>query len=349
MAIAVLNNVPAGAHAFRVTLNLLQHSTSCPPKLKAAIAKLERADWDRQCLSDIDLQLIYGLVTPEVCETALAEWSVDTSKMRDYAYPYSSADWETWHTGDWSVDCRLCGHKHNRFEFPMENSNGNVIWTGSTCIQKFGVVVNGEATAERALDLLRKAMNSSKKMQSRSQWQEAHPDHEEVMDLLGDGLYLCTRRVPFRMWRSLPAHWQRDTRELAKKLRATLKYHGKNGYLTDQRTCDVWEPVHDEEGKVVEWSKGRLIKLTESMLAAWKTAEESDPDAEIRRYWEAWLKKHAEVMDDWQKRKVAYFRDRAYSREELFANNKVMVESIEARLTRKANEAKEDDYSDMAW
>jgi len=352
MAIATINNVPADNHSFRVTLNILHKSTATPPDLRMAIEKLIAVDWKQSRLTDPELQQIYGHVDDDLCQKALAEWEVDTSKMRDWAYPYSRADFRDWHmSGVHSVDCRLCGHKHNRFEFPLENSNGNTIWTGSTCIQKYGIVVDGEATAEKALTLLRKVMTGSKRKQSSAAWLKLHPDHEAVIDEIREGARLCKAHLSWNLSQHVAGGyygWRDLQRSVGKQCRAVVKYYDKNGCLTAQRSYEVWNSVKDSDGEHLRWTAdGRLLREIRSMRVEYEKALANDPTRLIQKFWDDWLVKHAAVLEIGERNRVAYFKDRNIGYDSVYGYNKTMVRDVERRLS--AGPKKADACTDLDW
>ena len=88
MAIATVNALPANGHTRRVTLNLIRNSSVCPDALRAVLQRLLKSGWDWQGVSKQDLETIYGHVDANLCSIVKAEYEVDTSTMRDHAYPY---------------------------------------------------------------------------------------------------------------------------------------------------------------------------------------------------------------------------------------------------------------------
>ena len=182
-----INNVAADAHGFRVTLNIISQSTNCPPDLKAVVETLrDDHNWNRHKLSKVEMESIYAHLDSEVCGHALGEWNVESHRMRDWGFPFWRSDHTEWWDGEHrAVDCQLCGHRDNRYEFPLVNlKTGEEIWTGSTCIVKYGVTVDGDACAETALKKLNSMKKKSKTAQTKDAWEKAYPDADVVIERL---------------------------------------------------------------------------------------------------------------------------------------------------------------------
>lgn len=90
--------------------------------------------------------------------------------------------------------CDLCGkgdsleHRENRdklrYTFRLQNdSGGEDVWVGSTCITHHGLHVDGARTAEEAERLINKAFNQAKLQWAIEEWREKNPDHFEIPEL----------------------------------------------------------------------------------------------------------------------------------------------------------------------
>ena len=343
MSIITLNSVRVDAHSFRVTLNLLQNSECCPDDVRDVVRTLEvRLKWNRHLLSPADAETLYSEVDNGLVGRALAEWSVDTSRMRDWCFPEWRPDYTDWWDGSTRrCDCALCGHKDNRYEFPLVNSaNGREIWTGSTCIVKYGVVVDGDGCAESALKRLREAMGRSKRAQSRHEWREAYPDHAEDMATIERALPIANRKyVPWRLWSAkedgvviLPPNYDSQRRVFGKWARAAVKYYTKHGFLTAKRTEDLYMIV---DGKPVP---GAMVERARSIVALWERAIANDPEEQRKKkakeFWTAFIRDNPR-MNDYQRSRVDYWARRGYAPEDLYSRNKALMEEI-----RSANAAK---------
>lgn len=275
MAIAIINQVAADAHARRVTLNMTLNSTVCPSRLKPVLLKLKIRNWQFDALAKSELELIYGLVNEALCLQVLSEYEVTTGSMRDYGFPWWRGGSDpVWFDGVHEVDCRLCGHKHNRYEFLASNTAGGTdIWMGSTCIRKFGLTVDGESTAEAAWSKLSKAMNVSKKAQTRKQWQDDHPDHDAVMNKVAEASDLVDHHTGRSTWNNLPHGMWRRMKAYSKKMKGAVRYYYKNDYLTNQRTADVWVETETETETDSIWTPGFGIKEGSAIVALFRAAE----------------------------------------------------------------------------
>lgn len=338
-----INSVRVDAHSFRVTLNILQHSDCCPDDLAEVIGRLQNEHgWNRHLLSDDDAEVIYSDVDNNLVEKALREWDVQTARMRDWGFPTWQGFEPAWWDGhSHSTDCRLCGHKDNRYEFPLVNGvNGKEIWTGSTCIVKYGVTVDGDGVAESALKRLRECMGVSKKAQTRHEWQEAHPEHEADMEAIEKALPIANRR--YISWdiqravdedgnRILPQNFDSQRHAFGKWARAASKYYRKNGYLTAQRTEDMYTMIGEE------WKPGRMMERATSIVALYDRATANDPREMKRRaarnFWSQ-FKTENPVMNDYQRSRVEYWESRGYMLDDLYSRNRDLVDEI-----RKANSA----------
>lgn len=338
-----INSVKVDAHSFRVTLNILQHSECCPDDLADVIARLEKGGWNRHNLPADDAEVIYSDVDNDLVVEALKEWDVETARMRDWGYPMwqgFAPDW--WDGHSHSTDCRLCGHRDNRYEFPLVNrKNGREIWTGSTCIVKYGVTVDGDGVAETALKKLRECMGVSKKAQTRDEWQAAHPNHADDMATIEKALPIANRKyLPWEIRRAvdedgnriLPANFESQRNALGKWGRAATKYYRKNGYLTQQRTDDLYHDAGDNQ-----FVEGQMLARARSIVALWDKATEHDPremkKRAARNFWSQ-FKAENPVMNDYQRGRVEYWEGRGYMLDDLYSRNRELVEEI-----RKANSA----------
>lgn len=347
MNFTTINNVQADAHAFRVTLNLVLHSEVCPLDLAAVIENLrDEHDWNRHKLTKLELESIYAHLDNEVCAKALEEWDAETYRMRDWGFPFWRPDYNEWWDGEnHAVDCKLCGHKHNRYEFPVVNRvNGNEIWTGSTCIVKYGVTVDGDACAETAIAKLRDIMGRSKNAQKRHEWEKAHPEAESAIDRVREALPVANRKyLPWSVQRAcdaagdriLPHNFESQRKLLGKWGRAAVKYYDKNGMLTPQRTEELWEKVGDN------WEDGPMLRVADLIVAKYAEATENDPTELARKYWEKFIADHPH-MNDYQRRQVEYFRRNGYGRGTLYRRNLDLVAEIEQQHKARANRKADD-------
>lgn len=327
MAIAIINNIPASAHARRVTLNLVRHAASTPADVKAVLNRIHECNYDMTAVTKEDLELVYATVDADLCNSALGEFEVDTKTMRDYGFPYwrtlrdggsiSKASTPEWFDGVHEVDCRLCGHKHNRFEFLARNtSGGDDVWMGSTCITKYGLVVDGEATAEAALKALNTAKTASKKAQTMDKWQKEHPDHKATMEALAGALTACEAYVPYGRYRLLPIYrgeYDNRRHNLSKILRGALKYYQAHGYLTAKRTTDVLTNRSTlREARVLTAFYKAIVagRDVSKCLVNADGAIEVDPEIEARvAHWQKFMDDNK--MNDFQRRAITKLRDMA--------------------------------------
>jgi hypothetical protein len=327
MAIAIINNVPASAHARRVTLNLLRHSVTTPSIINSALDRIHDCGYDMTAVAREDLELVYATVDAELCAQVLSEFEVDTSTMRDYGFPFwrvlrsgrtiSKATTPNWFHGVHEVDCRLCGHKHNRYEFLARNTaGGEDIWMGSTCIGKYGLVVDGEATAEAALKALNKAKSVSKQAQTKAAWQADNPGYEATIEALSGALSSCVSYVGYSQFALLPMYrgeFQNRRHNLAKSLRGALTYYRKHGYLTPKRTTDVLT------NRAVLREARLITTLYRSIVAGKDVSKclvnadgsiEADPEIEARvAHWQKFIDDNK--MNDYQLRAVTKLRGMA--------------------------------------
>lgn len=225
----------ADAHKRRVTLNLLLHSKCIPDNLRKAIEKLPKLGWDLEALTKKDAEIIFAL-TDEYADKARDEFVADLETIRDLHRDPRG--------GNPLDECLLCGHQHIRWEFDLRNiAGGKSTKTGSTCIETYGLNVDGYGTAEAALKALRAAINKAKDEAKKLDWQEAHPDHEAKMDALDDALYWMRKYRKLSDWRLYnhvgPA-WSERISVLESAGQGAIKYYRRKGYLTETKTEDVY-------------------------------------------------------------------------------------------------------------
>ena len=341
-----INGVKADAHAWRVTLNILRHSTNCPLDLEVIVDRLAgELNWNRHGLTTIELESLYAHLDSDLVSAAVAEWNVETHRMRDWTFAYSRRDWREWWDGETlKVDCRLCGHRDNRFEFPLVNdSNGNEIWTGSTCIVKYGVTVDGDACAETALAKLRDLMGKSKKAQTRHQWREQFDGlHEAAIERIRDAAALDRRYMRWDVRRSLPADWRSRMKEFGKWGRAAVKYYDKNGYLSPQRTSELWEV----DGNSI--SDGEMLLKAAALVEQYVYARDNSDGSKAKIYWTKFISDHPN-MNDYQRGRIQMLSDRGYTREALRSWNLEIVREIEEQHAAPKKPAKKADNSDLPF
>jgi len=297
----------ADAHARRVTLNLAQHSQACPEHVCEIVSRLEHSKWDWKSLPKNDLEQIYASLDAETTTEILGEWNVDSRSIRDWGHPYDKNGmmyswWRDIGKGERETDCKLCGHKHNRFEFLATNSeNGSEMWMGSTCITKYQFTVDGEAVAESALDLLRAQMNKSKRKQTAAEWKEAHPTADLQIAELTFAMRQA-RRQP--RWGTRPDGksywaWNEVRKDFLKPARAITKYYDKHGYLTPQRTSSFMDggAVMRQARYIVSVWKG--IDDARNALSLPVTSKPAPAPAkanDVATFWKAFLEEYGDKM-----------------------------------------------------
>ncbi len=158
------DNPTATAHVRRVTLNLIKHSACCPDDLRGTIDKLENLDWQIDALAPIEREYLYATVDGDLADKAKNEFQANTQSLVDHRQS--------------DAQCKLCGHQHIRFEFELVNTAGGTnTMTGSTCIETYGINVDGEGTAAEALRALRGAITKAKRKANCDDWRIEHPQH----------------------------------------------------------------------------------------------------------------------------------------------------------------------------
>jgi len=331
-----LNGVAASAHAFRVTLRLLFSSTNCPDDLEAIIEALMENDWDQSTIPAIQLESLYAHLDSGLIAEALSEWNVESHRMRDWGYPFWRDDHLDWWDGECrKVDCKLCGHKNNRYEFPILNEkNGKEIWTGSTCIVKYGVTVDGDACSENALKLLNKMKGKSKAAQTRHEWREAHPSADEAMDVVRKMARLAGRKYLDRRVRShLPNEYNKRRKGFAIWAKAAVKFYDKKEYLTTQRTEQLFEA--DFDGDTSECRPGQMWRTAIWLQKEWDRAYESSGLKGVHVHWDKFIADHPNMSDS-ERYRICQFKSYGYTEDDLYGYNREMLRRIEEAHRPKA-------------
>lgn len=245
------------AHIRRVTLNLIRHALCCPRPLRRVLNKLAKFEWDMDALPAKALDTIYAYVDEELAEKAKAEFTADTSSIVDHR------------ASDWT--CELCGHQNCRWEFTLENvAGGQSVKTGSHCIVEYSLSVDGEVSAEEALKRLRAAISRMKRVEECEKWQQAHPDHVEIMDRLKTVYDYVRAPISVRtLWNYLKRGWNSRTNPWQKKAKATLKYYNREGFLTAKRTDDLSGLIAMGEAFYSERSAAQ--EIVDSFAHYWNT------------------------------------------------------------------------------
>lgn len=277
----------AGAHQRRVTLNLIRHSACADKRLVAVLDKLAAVDWDLQALPKSDQQIVFGQVTEDLANRARDEFQADLETIRDLARkPRAENPDEI---------CELCGHPHIRWEFDLINTaGGRSTKTGSTCIETYGLNVDGYGTQEAALNALKAAVARAKRQADMEEWQEVHPDHEADMRELETMIKWLTRNRVLRPY-TLNAHvkggWDKRSKILLSHGKAALKYYRREHFLTPTRTEQVYG---------TETSTG-VLAAVRAMQAEMREAATALQAA--REHWEEIKRAHYNDMS-WQERKA---------------------------------------------
>ena len=330
MTFSTINNTPADAHAFRVTLNIIMHSSTCPDDLAAVVERLrDDYNWDRNRLTKIELESVYAHLDSEICQQALSEWDAETLRMRDWGFPFWRNDYASWWDGEnRAVDCKLCGHKHNRYEFPIVNAvNGNEIWTGSTCIVKYGVTVDGDGCAETALAKLRGIMGKSKTAQKRDAWEKEHPDAEATIDRIRAVMGVCSRKyMPWSLKnvvdedgvRILTYTFERQRVAIRKWGKAAIKYFDKHGMLTPKRTDELWTATD------AGWVDGMILEMVDAVATTIERVEENSPATN----WSRFIAAHPR-MNRYQRSQIEYLQRNSISRSQCYPSKLALIEEIE--------------------
>lgn len=293
----------ANRHVRRVTLNIIRLAACCPDDLRPTLNKLaDEYDWNFDRLSRAEQEQIYSVVDEELGDTARSEFHADLQSIKDHR--------------DCSAQCQLCGHQHIRFEFDLINTEGGTSTrTGSTCIETYGLSVDGESTSEAALKALRRAIASARRKADREDWQEDHPDHEEQIERLRR-VYnkLRHNQKPYGLYQHLEPRWNRRVKARVATARAILKYYDREGFLTDLRTGQLYGTDDTPS----------LTKKAEAMSKELEAAREAQR-TNVER-WNRFLRECK--MDRWQRRRLEYLRDRGVSPDDLRPKNKRLVMKI---------------------
>lgn len=240
----------ANAHVRRVTLNLIRLSACCPEALRGPLDILaNRVGWDLDKLDRKHVEMIYAYVDDTLAENAKAEFSANTKTIIDHRMD--------------TAECKLCGHKHIRWEFQLENTAGGTdVWTGSTCIVEYGINVDGSATAEEALARLNEAINKAKRKAAMEDWQAAYPNHKADMARV---FAASTALFPHPMYgihySLVEPHFRARWKRMQQWGKAAVRYYDREGFLTEKRTRQVF-------GKV-----DGVLALHRQLMTEWDRAE----------------------------------------------------------------------------
>jgi hypothetical protein len=266
------------AHVRRVTLNLARYTQGTPVEVVDAANRLAAADWDYSALAKADVEAIFAFCDHSLTADIVRQWEVDTSTIRDWGFPFnpdgSLAAWcqppEARET-----DCKLCGHRHNRWEFLARNNvNGRTMWLGSTCVSEYQFAVDGERTAEGALARLRGALSRAKEAESAAEWRARHPDWDVVADDLRAGAVAgewlaqsCTYALASAAGVGLSVHRYRLPR-YTKRYARTLGQLAKKGYLTELTTSEAYGTLRAQASAFVE-AVNKVRESTRVIDAEW--------------------------------------------------------------------------------
>lgn len=317
----------ADAHTRRVTLNLIRAATVCPDDIASIVDSLAVAGWDWSTLTPADAEAIYGLVNDDLVEQAKAEFAADTTTVVDL--DRHKADSPEFLDSDGDTHCPLCGHKHIRWGFSLRNTAkaetrsemGSDLLTGSTCVVQYGLRVDGETTAEAALAALNAAIARLTRKAECEDWQKEHPDHVAELAIVAEAEALVGKHwwshVPGAARAALPHDWGQYRSErhktFAKWARATVKYHAAHGFLTPERTEQLYG------GGGLTTSRGIVAQVREAL--------ETSP---TYVYWRSWIAEHAGMTAE-ERKVVAGIVGAGYLRERLYGLNRQVVEAVERR------------------
>lgn len=317
----------ADAHTRRVTLNLVRASTKCPDDLICIVDQLSDSGWDWDKLTQADAEAIYGLLTNELVESAKAEFSADTATVIDL--DRHRDDGPDFIDDDGDTHCPLCGHKHLRWGFTLRNTVkhdtgaelGEDLLTGSTCVVQYGLRVDAETTAEAALAALNAAIARLTRKAEREDWQREHPEHVADLEVVAHAEALVGKtwydHVPPVARKALPYPWgqyrSEKHRSFAQWARASVKYHAKHGFLTNDRTEQLYVSGGLEQAR-------SIVALVESAL-------ETSP---TYCYWREWLERHP-IMSADERRILLEIMRGGYERTGLFSDRRRVVEAVERR------------------
>tara|TARA_Y100000034_G_scaffold65317_1_gene78967 strand:- start:98 stop:1096 length:999 start_codon:yes stop_codon:yes gene_type:complete len=238
-----------------VTLNLIRYAACCPDELRPVLETLAGFDWDMKALDRESVETIFAFVDDDLAANATSEYVADTQSITDWSRDPAVRE------GDFVPTCRLCGHHHIRWDFILKNvAGGRDHNTGSTCIIEYGLSVDGDGTAEEALERLKGAISKAKRKADREDWEAAHPDADAAIKTIANALIDAeTKPAGWSMWSALKPNWKTRAKSFAKVARAVTKYYAKHGFLTAQRTTQVWGPdgTQTEDGIPTE---GLIVK-----------------------------------------------------------------------------------------
>jgi hypothetical protein len=324
------------AHVRRVTLNLIRGAACCPPELREVIDHLAgECEWSIDRLSSGQLEIVYGYVDADLAERAKAEYSADIESIVDHR----SSD----------AMCLLCGHKHIRWEFTLRNGHGGRNHkTGSTCIEEYGLNVDGAATAEDALALLRGAIAAGKRRASRDAWQEEYPDHADRMAALTEAFRVIrsNQYPPWRIRHYLPCgvdHFYRTAKKWLSASRSVLAYYNKNEFLTDKKTAQAFGAggLIAKSTELMGWLKsaeaaavaaaapGTAVALTPPSAAP-VTTKKWTREAVVA-WWSDLVTAHPfELMTDHQARRVRYWQRINLNPDRLNADEQALIAEVKA-------------------
>ena len=246
---------PARKHQRRVTLNLIRHSTLGSPELRGALLRLaETHDWDLTAMSQIDLEVIYVEVDDALAADATAEFVAQPDTCTDHKWTRAE------------VKCKLCGHPHIRFEFLLRNVKGGTdVWTGSRCIHEYGINVEGEETAEAALEAIKRVIAAAKRKYDRHIWREEHPEHGMDFRMMRLGRDSLNKPVDVQVYKGLKRAWHDRIQTWTKRTDGAQAYYEKHGYLLPGRTDEIYGTLQpDGERKpngLLDWMYALLNEL----------------------------------------------------------------------------------------
>lgn len=208
------------AHVKRVTLNLIRHSATCPPELRRYLDQLADNSWKLKTLAPAVLEHIYAEVDDDLAYRARSEFQADLETVVDHKYSSSH------------FDCKLCGHNPIRFEFLLRNHRGGQdVWTGSTCIEEYGINVLGAETAEAALAALRRVLAAKRREYQKFEWTGYYPFAGIAIDRLNDDLNQLAEPITADVYAGLPAGWFDAVERWVKSTEGLLRLYKKHGYL----------------------------------------------------------------------------------------------------------------------
>ena len=268
---APLVGAVANPHVRRVTLNLIRLSAACPTTLRAVLTPLAtKLDWNFDRLSREDTEMIYALVDGALADAAKAEFSANTDSLIDHRHS--------------DAVCKLCGHQHIRFEFLLENkAGGENVWTGSTCIEEYGLNVDGAATAEDALARLRAAIARAKRKVEREDWQVAYPDHEKWIDEIRAAVRARPPHLDWAHWKFVGEDYKGRWKRMQQWGRAIVKFYDREKFLTEKRTTQAFG---------ANGVRALYAQLLAEAEKATKTVDER------RQFWRAAVGKHRDAPAD---------------------------------------------------